>query len=397
MKKFCVLPFNSLSFSATGDLRVCCNSGKSFGFKLEQAENLESIINNKKVIEIRSDFLNGKESSFCERCWEIEKYAEDSFRKIANDTFSISEKNISNYSTEITFDDIEYLDITLGNKCNLACRMCNPYSSSLLAKQWISIDRHSKTSELIEFDRQTKDKILEIIKRSPNLSLIYMLGGEPLVSEFHDEIVDYLINTNRAKDITLHYSTNLHVDISKRLEAWSHFKKIDLNISIDGSNETYEYIRWPGKWSKITTNLNALREYCTRYDNIKPSISTTVQNLNVDNLYELITEVKKLSNNSLSFYFIPVTYFNLLELTPKNILINSLEKLSTLNDGTVYRLPELMKMIESAIQKSDNLDNKKVIEFFDWQRSYDKLRGQNLFLLKPHFKELAEKYGIDVW
>ena len=44
----------------------------------------------------------------------------------------------------------------------------------------------------MSFD-ESKDKILEIIDKATNLNSIYMMGGEPLINEFHNEIVELLI------------------------------------------------------------------------------------------------------------------------------------------------------------------------------------------------------------
>lgn len=395
--KICILPFNSVSISALGDIRVCCNSGQPLGYNLSSLQSEQDIINNKKIIEIRSDFLQGKENPVCDRCWKIEKFSSHSFRTTANDNFSLKTNQIIKFSETIDFENIQYLDITLGNKCNLACRMCNPNSSSLISKQWTILGHKNLAPELLEFEDKSKERILNLIKKSPNLSHIYMLGGEPLVSEFHNEIVNYLIESNRSKDINLHYSTNLQIDVERKLEEWSHFKMIDLSVSIDGIDETYEYIRWPGKWNKLENNLHTLIEYSKKRTNIMPNVAITVQNLNVDNLYELICRINQIANNNFNFYFIPVTFFNELEIIPKYILEKSILELSKLDHTGIHKLPDLKKLIMSAVEKNQNLNQEKVSEFFKWQRSYDSLRNQNLFELKPHFKELAQQFKIDLW
>lgn len=393
----CILPFNSVSISASGELRVCCNSGKDLGYNLSTLNIDTELLNNKKIIEIRSDFINGVENPICDRCWDMEKFSDHSFRTTANDNFSIDTNTVVNFSETIDFENLQYLDITLGNKCNLACRMCSPYSSSLVAKQWTLLNRYHLPSELIEFDQQTKEKILEVIKRAKNLTHVYMLGGEPLVSDFHDEIVEYFISSGRSKHVHLHYNTNLQIDVARKLDQWSHFKQIDLSVSIDGVDETYEYIRWPGKWSKVENNLLLLKEYLKSHSNIRPNIATTVQNLNVDNLHLLIDRMKSISGNDFSFYFIPVTFFNELEITPTHVLAQALIDLSKFDDTGVHKLPDLKRLINSAIEKKSLITSEKVTEFFRWQESYDGLRGQNLFKTKPYFESLADEYGIKKW
>jgi len=399
MNNLCVLPFNSISIDAVGQLRACCSSGTN-GFKL-YAKDLtpEEFINNKKIVKLRQDFLNGQKPSNCDRCWKMEAIGNSSFRHVANENGSYGIKNNKTieFKSHIGFENIQYLDITLGNKCNLACRMCSPFSSSLVAKQWNIINKSQSQQEIIEFDRSTKDKILDTINKSVNLTEIYMLGGEPLVSEFHDEIVELLIANGRSKNLTLHYNTNLQIDAERKLEVWGKFEKIDLSISIDGHGDTYEYIRWPGNWSKLYKNIKLVIDYSKQNKNILPGIATTVQNLNVDNLDQLIDSMHELSDNKLSFYFIPVIQYNELDITPLHVLEEAHSKLQKYRNTSLYRADELLNMIKEAIDKSKNVDSKRVVEFFKMQKNYDMIRNQNLFNTKPHFIEYAKQFKVNTW
>jgi MoaA/NifB/PqqE/SkfB family radical SAM enzyme len=272
--------------------------------------------------------------------------------------------------------------------------MCNATSSSLLAKQLKEFKMYDG-DEFIDFSRESKDKILELIDRSKNLNSIYMLGGEPLINDFHDEIVELLVKQNRAKDIKIHYSTNIQIDIEKYLPMWKEFKYIDLNISIDGSHETYEYIRWPGKWDKVFKNLKRACEF-RKEANFYPVIATTTQNLNANNLFDLISECSTLNQTYVPFFFIPVTGGNFLELTPKHILETEIKKLQTLPD--LYgRVKELIQHYQVASKKSESITKAQVKEFFETQKRFDLYRKQNLFATHPHFVEMAEKFNVETW
>lgn len=396
MDNFCVLPFNSLSISATGELRPCCNAYES-GFDLNVRDlSLENIINNKKIKSLRESFLKNNKDSLCNRCWEMEKIGNRSFRHVANTDKSYGKQSVIPIKKEnqISFEDIQYIDITLGNKCNLACRMCNPYSSSLLAKQLKELNEYDG-DDLIDFSRSTKDKILDLISRCKNLNTLYLLGGEPLINEFHDEIVDLLVREKRAKDINIHYSTNLQIDIEKYLGTWSKFKFVDLNVSIDGSHNYYEYVRWPGKWEKIFNNLKRACQF-RKQANFYPSVATTVQNLNATNLYDLIEECSNLNGTYLPFFFIPVTGGNYLEITPTDILVQEIKRLETLPDP-YGRIKELIQHFESSIEKSKVVDKKLVLDFFYKQKRLDVLRKQNLFSLIPYMEEYAKNFKIETW
>lgn len=396
MNNFCVLPFNSVSIAPWGGLRPCCNAyNSSFGINIKDLSLIE-IINNTQITSLRNSFLADSQDSACDRCWQIENIGNRSFRHVANNNESYGLKSIIPIKKEnkISFEDIQYLDITLGNKCNLACRMCHPYSSSLLAKQLIDLELYSG-DVLLDFSRDTKDKILDLISISVNLNTIYLLGGEPLINEFHDEIIELLIKTDRAKNISIHYSTNLQIDIEKYLDMWARFKFVDLNISIDGSYQTYEYIRWPGKWEKVFKNLKRACEF-RKEANFYPVVATTVQNLNAANIFDLVSECSELNGTYVPFFFIPVTGGNYLEISPTEILEQEMAKIKTLPDP-YGRIKELGQHFESSIEKSKNLNLNQPREFFTKQKKFDSIRKQNLFELLPYMTDMAKKYDVENW
>ena len=397
MSNICVLPFNSLSISSIGELRVCCNSsGSGFDIFLKDL-TLPDALNNDKIIEIRKSFLTNNRHSDCDRCWKMEDGGSSSFRLVANNDSEAGTINAINLSEKIDFKDLHYLDITIGNKCNLACRMCSPYSSSLVYKQWQKIGlKNINDNPLIDHTDDVKRKILDILDKSVNLKKIYVLGGEPLISDFHDDIIDILIKNGRSKNITLQYNTNLQVDVEKHLEKWKFFKNIFLNVSLDGSNETYEYVRWPGSWNKIVSNVNSLNLYSLQYSNIKIGVSTTIQNLNVDNIYDLISDIRSLTADKFPFFFIPVVGQNEIDIIETSIITQEKTKFKNL-ENKVFRINELLSMLEDAEHRSKNLTEERVQQFFSMQEKLDKLRNQNLFRTKPHFETLAKKFNISVW
>ena len=393
----CSLPFNSVSIDPRGGLRACCNSD-SVTFRENIASiSVDEIINGPSIKSLRRSFLKGEKDPICSRCWKMEEINNKSFRTIANEDedFGLATIPEDRFKVDIGYQDLRYLDITLGNKCNLACRMCHPGSSSLIAKQFNQLGYPVHGSELIEFDRAGRDKLLQVIRQAPNLSAIYLLGGEPLINDFHDEILDLLLEHDRAKNVTIHYSTNLHSDIEKHLEKWKKFKSIVLSVSIDGSGSVYEYIRWPGSWNKVYTNLQKVHELAQNHKNIHAMVAVTAQNLNVQNLPELIQEIQKI-DSMLSFYFIPVTGGNYLTMTPTETLEQAIKDLSLLQDPS-NRIPELINYYKDALDKKSAITKEQVAGFFKKQKDFDGLRKQNLFKTMPHFIQLANEYNIELW
>lgn len=386
---------NSLSIKTVdGKISQCCTMPpkKANNIDLSPSIFVEPLsgMNSPEFVELRRALNSGVKHPGCNKCWKIEENNGYSYRNIGNKyiTQYMKEDNITITSNDyISYNDLYWLDINLGNKCNLGCRMCSPHSSSLLAKQ---LSSKNKPSE-IELVDKTKNKIYDIITNSPNLKHIHLVGGEPLFIDFHDELCEYLISINRAKDIELILSTNLQIDFTKKIELHQNFKKIAMSVSIDGIGDTYEYIRWPGNWDKLKNNLLLLTDpNLTKY---QCGISMVLQNLVVDNLYDSITTLQQLPNiNTTNIYFHPVLDKNYTHILPTKIIEAELEKLDGLKN-----IDGLKQSLREAIELSKTLKLHEVMTFFKQQKLFDGLRNQNLFTIKPHFLELAEQFNIEPW
>jgi len=392
---YCVLPFNSVSIGVTGEIRQCCNAGYDSNSNTYISNlDIDGIINNEFIQDIRQSFIENKTHSKCGRCWKQEAMKSMSFREIANqDKHHGIGQGITNRKSVIDFEDIEYIDITVGNKCNLACRMCNWSSSNLLAQQLKEMGMHTGPVDL-GFDLETKNKIIELFRRSVNLKSIYMLGGEPLINPLNDEILDLLIETGQAKNVFIHYNTNLQVNkIDNYLEKWSHFKGVEIQASIDGCEEVYNYIRWPGNWKKVLRNLTTAITNGNG-NTLQVSVSTTIQNINALNIPKLITMCQTL-DPAIPFFFIPVVGTMTLDVTPKHILREAIEILEAMPKRGNIPLDDLLANYYNAYDST--IDELKVKAFFKENKMFDLKRKQNLFETIPYFIDLANQFKIERW
>ena len=64
-------------------------------------------------------------------------------------------------------------------------------------------------------------------------------------------------------------------------ERWTKFKKVDMQLSIDGTEKVYEYGRWPAKWSDVYQNIKTYQHKENIYSNIELSICFTLSIFNV--------------------------------------------------------------------------------------------------------------------
>ena len=89
---------------------------------------------------------------------------------------------------------------------------------------------------------------------------LYLTGGEPFIVKGHDVLLDKLIESNLASNVILEYDTNLSVINDKILTRLKQFKQVILSVSCDDVEQRYELIRFPGKFSTITKNLEILKD-----------------------------------------------------------------------------------------------------------------------------------------
>lgn len=368
-----------LATNASGNLRVCCNStpGKNFitksdgkPYKLNR-DNLEEAWNSETYTTIRKQLLNDERPEMCQRCFREEDAGVRSSRQAWNDKWQEDKE----YTIDAPFD-IKYVDLRLGNLCNLKCRMCNPYASNMWVKEW---DLVSNALDPAEYDRLSKMDWPEDKKTWENLfsiahtvDEIYLTGGEPTVIKEQQKLLDYFIDNGTAKNIRLKYNTNLVLLPDWLIERWSHFKRVQLNCSIDAVGELDTYIRHPSKWEKVVKNFESI----TKLPNANVEIHCTVQMYNILYLDDLIDWALP--------YNVKI-YFNILN-HPEELNIRVLPKeLKQLAEQRLQPYLHLEK-VDGIIKYmwaedwSDKLD-----KFVNYTKVLDRSRGENLIKIAPEF------------
>jgi molybdenum cofactor biosynthesis enzyme MoaA len=378
-KTFCVLPWIHLATNASGNLRVCCNSipGKNFvvkddgkPYKLNK-DNLQEAWNSEVYLNIRKQMLNGNRPDMCERCFREEDAGINSARQAWNEKWK-EEKEYTMYAPFY----IQYIDIRLGNLCNLKCRMCNPYSSNMWVKEWHLVNHALDTTE---YERLSKMNWPEDEKTWENLfsiahtvEEIYLTGGEPTIIKEQHKLLDYFIEQNTAKDIKLKYNTNLTNVPKNLIDKWKNFKKVQLNCSIDAIEELDRYIRYPSNWKKIQENFNKI----VKLKNVKAEIHCTVQMYNILHLNKLI---------EWSLPYNVKIYFNILNHPEElniRVLPNDLKKLAEKRLQPYFHLEKVNGIID-YMWAEDWSD--KMSKFIFYTKELDKSRNENLIKIVPEF------------
>jgi MoaA/NifB/PqqE/SkfB family radical SAM enzyme len=375
---FCILPWMHLATNASGNLRVCCNStpGKNFITKEDghaykiHADDLQEAWNSEVYKTIRNQFLNGDRPEMCTRCFREEDTGIKSARQAWNEKWY--NENVE--YNEVAPFDIQYVDIRLGNLCNLKCRMCNPYASNMWVKEWELVEDALSPSEYKRLSSMTwpeKEKTWEnLFSISNTVEEIYLTGGEPTIIKEQHRLLDYFIDKGTAKNIKLKYNTNLTNVPKHLLDKWKKFKRVQLNCSIDAVGELDRYIRYPSNWDKIVENFETVREL----KNCNVEIHCTVQMYNALRLQELIKWALPYGHK---------IYFNILNhpdyLNIRCLPLELKEKVKE-NLQPYLDLPKVKGLINYMFAEdwSDKLE-----DFYKYTTQLDNSRSQSLFDIIP--------------
>lgn len=291
------MPFIHLHIGNKGQAKACCVANIPFGNINEQP--LEDIWNGEKIKQLRAKFLRGESDKRCAVCHKIEVTGGKSIRMETFENFAEVE------ATPIPLLPV-YFDIRFSNVCNFRCRTCWHGASS----KWFNdakvlgtnIGQKAILTNIHDFNAFIKKTGTALLQAKE----FYFAGGEPLLTEEHYLLLDWLVK-NKATKARLRYNTNfskLEFKNYKVIELWKHFPQVEILASIDASESLGEYIRKEMKWKEILEN----REKIRALPHVKFKIAPTVSVFNIGHLPQLYQQC-----------------LDLKMITPEDLYINLLE------------------------------------------------------------------------
>ena len=239
---------------------------------------------------LRNNLANGVKDQRCDKCWDQEAAGIRSMRLGSNERLE---------NDLVTEHEWSYVDLKLGSKCNLMCNMCDAASSSLIAKEkwnnykegwwhksgnskdskkkiWADYKQAGLTDELQWWQNPAfYEKIKENAK---HIRTLKFTGGEPtLIPQVH-EVMDYMLETGHSAHIELSLTTNGTYKGTDIYEKMCQFKSAKINLSVDGTDANYDYIRYPHTWKQWTRNTKQMLLFASDM-NISYQFTVSVFNL----------------------------------------------------------------------------------------------------------------------
>jgi MoaA/NifB/PqqE/SkfB family radical SAM enzyme len=395
-----MLPWISIETSPLGTTRPCClaqdeitdESGKKYDLN---KTNLEVIYHSDYMKQLRQQFRNGEKPKTCNRCWEEEAAGRDSKRIHSQIRLKELYKQVDWQNDNP--DQLWFVDLKLGNICNLKCRICGSWSSSKWAEEEMAyVKEHTDPKQHIAYTwlkqgawpRKTQTFWDNLRTLLPNIKYFEFTGGEPWLIKEHFELLRFAVEYGYGKNIDIHYNTNGTQPPTELVPLLSHLGRVDIAYSIDNVGDRFEYERYGAKWDEANKIIDATHGLRLGYPNITTQLCFTINIQNVYYLDELLAWADTKPWTSVYFNMLhDPNHMNIQNMTPaaQELVLNKLKKLFWTNKFYQTEIERVIQFIENG----PGSDGKRFL--FEMQRT-DAYRKQNFADTHP---EIAKAMGYE--
>lgn len=300
---FCPLLFQHLATHPHGGVTHCCvadhrnalsSSRDGDRFYNLNRDTVHDTMNSESFKKARLEVLDDKKPKACLRC-----YAEEA--KGMNSKRVEEIKNYPEYTIDVAREvtdstgymkdvQLEFVELRLGNTCNVACRTCNPASSSKWRNDYDKL-QNATTFKLTDYNTMEGFRWPErtgfwedLLQHCDKVKTFYINGGEPMLSKEHFAFLQRLVDMGKT-DIKLWYNINMTLMNEKVIDLWRKFDHVKISCSIDDLGDRNHYIRYPTKWNDVEKNFLRLKT-----EGFEMDITQTVSWMNYSTLGDFYNE-----------------------------------------------------------------------------------------------------------
>ena len=249
------MPFRGMQIDCDGEIKPCCLYKPHLDPAIKQYHITDyARWQSESLTQIQRHVTNNTVDPGCDHCVNTTSIPHP-LRQAANGFFKYQPR----YQAAAT---PEWLDIRFGNFCNLKCMMCTPANSSQIEQEY-----HANTAlyniQGIQYsasgqkfgnvaknwwdDSDSFDQVIAVLNRA---RYVNFSGGEPLIMPQLYRVMDAL-----DSECMVTFNTNLTRLLDRTVEYLKKFKKVILQVSLDGVGDHQEWIRWNSRWSDIDRNI----------------------------------------------------------------------------------------------------------------------------------------------
>lgn len=290
----------------------------------------------------------------CSHCIQAEENgAEWSHRRqYENDWYT--RENVKVFVLGVCFDNI----------CNLKCTTCGPLHSSKWIEDYTKMNRWTEAYPRQKYTRlmneaPAKIKLVKdvILNQEFDIIKLEIFGGEPTISPDIMELIEWLAESPIANKVVLSLITNGTTMIDKLSYYLTKFNEVSIQVSIDGTYDVFEYLRYGAKWEQVERNVIAYHNISLASSNFRFGIHYTLSWMNSDHFSKYVAWLVNTFNqsNKVHVYLTKLEgprHYSVDMLKPEikeQTLNNSLKEIEQLNltntewQSLVYYYSEAMK------------------------------------------------------
>ena len=358
-KTFCPMPWTGLMYNFDGKVKNCIRSDEKTGLLGNIKETpIDKILRGPTNVTKQKNITAHEPAAGCHTCYDLE-HGKTGLDIISDRIFYIRELKKTPLDTYRPNNfDLQTIDVRWTNLCNFACVYCSEQFSSKWADELnIKIETPA--------DKQLSDFREYIYCHAKNLKHVYLAGGEPLLMKENLELLKEL-----NPDVNLRINTNLSKVDTGVFDAVCRFKNVHWTVSVETTEDEFEYIRFGGRWQDFLDNLTTIRKL-----NHKISFNMLWFLLNYDSVFECVDYLKGLGFHNNSFIIgalLTPDYLNIRHLPEHVLNLLKLKLESRINENLGYLLEDsyqnMLHYITQPFEK--NLTNS-----FDRLAIMDQRRG----------------------
>ena len=283
MNNFCPLPFGHMAISTKGDFGICCQHYPPEDQLININQHDYKVWTESSYVkEVQDSFKQGTKHSGCTHCWKQETAGQQSLRQRV-----LKEYKILKITEPVVIESPVSVEIQLGNLCNLKCLMCFEKDSSAILQENQQLGISLSKQQDYHWSDNAFDNLNSLLSTKPKV--INIRGGEPFYNKNLLKLITDLSDRGMCSNTMLHVTTNATVINDQWLRVLEKFKLVRLMVSVDATDELYEYMRFPAQWNSVAKNIKTLQEY----KNFNVMLNAVVQNLNIGKIGSLIDWAKK--------------------------------------------------------------------------------------------------------
>ena len=392
---YCPSLYRSIFIDTGGQIAPCCvfkYHSNPQDNDLAHKPNIDELHNSEIFVKNRKSVIDGKIPKGCSFCVEQELKSTTHSERLDNiQRFTPVNKWGPVRANMATADSIEYVDLRLGNICNMMCKYCGPKNSHLLAKEQ-GKEQHKLHTQ---WDNpEYKKQVLQKLDQYNNLKRVSIAGGEPffMAKEFMS-VLDAL--EHRKDQIEIKITTNgsiYHDEIIERLKG---FKKVLILISLDSIERTLEIARWKSKWKPIEENIKKFKLLD------KPGSNWQIRLVPVISAYTVLDFPKLLNwaidhDLTLASSWIQSPYYQQINMLYTDKLQKVFDQCKEIqirtpdNNHRIWSWRSIFGNLDYYIKKN-HVPQKTIRHFWEEQTNFEKKRNYKLQKELPHVYDGLKK------